>query len=393
MFTKVKTITLLIINILYKGNMLSVNDKNSLKLIAKKLKEAKTESSLANILKALLLLDKNIDFNGTEKNCNNTKLIYNFIKRLSNATKNNKYFKEVDKLYNETPVIHEKIVSVFNDYTQYLEDFFTETNKERIKYHEISEVLDTMFETIAQLPKSNNNFNEKLFELKEKLEKTNNIKNVKKLKESLVSVISEVQEEITTFNNSMNTILEDNLKFANSKIKALENQVDKVISDSYRDPLTNALNRKWLEDNFDDFFWFEKDNNNLFIILDIDHFKLVNDTYGHAAGDFALKETVKRFKEVLRGNTEDKIIRYGGDEFILILTNVRENYIDSILNRFIKAINSKSFEVDNKLMNLSISVGASMFTEEVTPKGIFDLTDKKLYKAKKSGRNCFVKEI
>jgi len=246
---------------------------------------------------------------------------------------------------------------------------------------------------MAKLPKSNNDFSNKLFELKKEIDKTDNIKNVKRLKENIVNVINDIQDEIIEFNDDMNTILKENLEFANSKIKALELKVDKVVNDSYIDPLTGALNRKWLEDYFQDFFWFEKNNSNLFAILDVDYFKQVNDTYGHAAGDFALKEVVERFREVLRGNTDDKIIRYGGDEFILILTEVREDSIDSILGRLISAVNSREFKFEEISMSLSVSVGVSMFREGKNTKEIFELTDKKLYEAKKSGRNCFIKEI
>jgi len=123
--------------------------------------------------------------------------------------------------------------------------------------------------------------------------------------------------------------------------------------------------------------------------VDLDHFKQVNDTYGHKAGDIVLQETVKRFRNVLRGNKEDKIIRYGGDEFILILTNVRENYLESILNRIIKAINEKVFKYEKYEIKLTISIGASFFYEADSPDKLLTLTDKRLYVSKDKGRNCF----
>jgi len=404
MFIKIKTVTLIVINILYKSNILSEEDNASLKLIASRIKDAKSENALNNTIKALLLLEKNIGSRKVEKDDiknenpkdvhdSKIKSIYNFIKKISNATKSNVFLDKIDKVYNKKNIKYDEVLSIFEEYTEYLEGYFIEMNKQELKYNEISEVLDTVFDTMAKLPKSNNEFSNKLFELKKEIDKTDNIKSVKKLKENIVKVIASIQDEIVDFNDEMNTILKENLEFANSKIKALELKVDKVVNDSYIDPLTGALNRKWLEDYFDDFFWFEKSNSNLFAILDIDYFKQVNDTYGHAAGDFALKEVVERFREVLRGNAEDKIIRYGGDEFILILTEVRESSVDSILERLIISVNSKEFKFEGVSMSLSISVGVSMFREGKNTKEIFELTDKKLYEAKKNGRNCFIKEI
>jgi len=404
MFIKIKTVTLIVINILYKSNILSEEDNASLKLIASRIKDAKSENALNNTIKALLLLEKNIgsrkvekddikDENPKDVHDSKIKSIYNFIKKISNATKSNIFLNKIEKVYSKKYIKHEEVLSIFEEYTEYLEDYFIDMNKQELKYNEISEVLDTVFDTMAKLPKSNNDFSNKLFELKKEIDKTDNIKNVKRLKENIVNVINDIQDEIIEFNDDMNTILKENLEFANSKIKALELKVDKVVNDSYIDPLTGALNRKWLEDYFQDFFWFEKNNSNLFAILDVDYFKQVNDTYGHAAGDFALKEVVERFREVLRGNTDDKIIRYGGDEFILILTEVREDSIDSILGRLISAVNSREFKFEEISMSLSVSVGVSMFREGKNTKEIFELTDKKLYEAKKSGRNCFIKEI
>jgi len=394
MYNKIKTITLLIISILYKSNLMSDVDKNSLKLISDKIKEAKTEVSLNNIIKALIMFEKNINL----KKCNEVKensettIIYDFIKKISKVTNDKKYLNKIEEV-NSHPVNQNQILSIFKDYTIHLEKYFLKINKQEVKYNEISEVLDSMFETIAKLPKTNNNFTEKLFGFKKALEKTNNLTNIKKLKGNILGVISDIQTEIKDFNSNMNQILEENIKFANSKIKALEVKVDQVVNESYIDALTGSLNRKWLEDNFDDFFWFERKNDDLFILLDIDHFKLVNDTFGHTAGDFVLSELVHRFKEALRENKNDKIIRYGGDEFILILTDVKKDHIDSILTRLKNIINTKNFVFDGKEMNLSISMGASMFKEAESTKDIFDLTDRKLYKAKENGRNCFVKEV
>jgi diguanylate cyclase (GGDEF)-like protein len=395
MFEKLKVITLILVKIIYNNNLfLNENNKVTLKLIAEKIKGAKNEASLNNIIKVLLVLEKNIELelksNGTE-GVDEKELIYNFIKSMSKLTKNDKFFKKIQSL--DLSNKYRDFLIVFKENTKFLEKYLQDLNKQDVKYQEMSDVLNSMFETISKLPKTNDKFKAKLFEIKDQLDKTKDIKNIKKLKLSLMTMIDDIQTEITGFTKNINVILEENLKFANLKIQALESKVDEVLKDSYKDTLTGALNRKWFDDRFNDFFWFEHNNNHSFVILDIDHFKLVNDTYGHDVGDLVLKEVVKRFENTLRGSKEDRIIRYGGDEFILILIDVREDHLLSILNRLLESINSKTIEVKNTCINLTISIGASMFSENDSPGDLFKLTDKKLYLAKENGRNCFVKDI
>ena len=396
MFKKLKLITLIIIKILYGSDLINDDDKKNLKLISEKIKNANTETALNIILKAVLLFEQNFSYSlskNTDSKSEN-KFIYDFIKRISNLTKNNKFIKKINRINEENiNKNNEALLNLFRDYTDFLETYLEDINKQEIKYNEISEVLNSMFETIAKLPKTSNDFKDKLFELKEKIEHTDDIKSIKKLKSTLMLMIDDIQVEVSSFTENINTVLEENLKYANLKIKALENKVDEVVKDSYTDALTGALNRKWFNENFNDFFWFEKNKNHLFVILDVDYFKMVNDTYGHKAGGIALKEIVKRFRRVLRGNREDKIIRYGGDEFMLVLIDVRENDADSILTRLLESVNSRPVEANNNLMNLTVSMGASMFFESDKPEKLFELTDKKLYISKENGRNCFTRDI
>ncbi len=396
MFKKLKLITLIIIKILYGSDLINDDDKKNLKLISEKIKNANTETALNIILKAVLLFEQNFSYSlskNTDSKSEN-KFIYDFIKRISNLTKNNKFIKKINRINEENiNKNNEALLNLFRDYTDFLETYLEDINKQEIKYNEISEVLNSMFDTIAKLPKTSNDFKDKLFELKEKIEHTDDIKSIKKLKSTLMLMIDDIQVEVSSFTENINTVLEENLKYANLKIKALESKVDEVVKDSYTDALTGALNRKWFNENFNDFFWFEKNKNHLFVILDVDYFKMVNDTYGHKAGDIALKEIVKRFRRVLRGNREDKIIRYGGDEFMLVLIDVRENDADSILTRLLESVNSRPVEANNNLMNLTVSMGASMFFESDKPEKLFELTDKKLYISKENGRNCFTRDI
>jgi len=122
-------------------------------------------------------------------------------------------------------------------------------------------------------------------------------------------------------------------------------------------------------------------------MFDVDHFKGKNDTYGHEYGDFVLKKVV----DVLRGTLRqsDVIIRWGGDEFILVCPRTTVSGAENILGKIVHVINSADFIMDGKGEQITISVGASFFTREdkdVTP--VLRRCDSALYEAKTT-RNSY----
>ncbi len=161
----------------------------------------------------------------------------------------------------------------------------------------------------------------------------------------------------------------------------------KVKKTAFIDKLTNVYNRNYLQEhqesiNLDDY---------VLAIVDIDHFKKVNDTYGHNVGDIILKEVAKIMKNTIRVPNDDLIIRFGGEEFILLIKISKETKDDSliILNRILKNIEKNMFTISStKYINITISIGVNLNPNESKDfKEAFNLADKALYNAKNSGRN------
>jgi diguanylate cyclase (GGDEF)-like protein len=129
--------------------------------------------------------------------------------------------------------------------------------------------------------------------------------------------------------------------------------------------------------------------NNKFALLfiDLDGFKLVNDTYGHKEGDLLLKEVASRLKECVRSN--DFVSRLGGDEFIVMLTNLEsENHHLEITNRILSKINF-SYTKDNKEMRVTASIGIAMFPDDAASvEELIKAADAAMYQAKASGKSC-----
>jgi diguanylate cyclase len=121
-------------------------------------------------------------------------------------------------------------------------------------------------------------------------------------------------------------------------------------------------------------------------MLDIDHFKKINDQYGHTAGD----EILKQLTELLHSTCRifDIISRNGGEEFSVILQDTPLSHAKEVAERIRIAVESFDFKIDNQIINLTISIGCSSYPENTqNPDELISLADKALYQAKESGRN------
>lgn len=123
------------------------------------------------------------------------------------------------------------------------------------------------------------------------------------------------------------------------------------------------------------------------IMCDIDHFKLINDTYGHIIGDLVLQETVKRLKAGLRIYTE--IGRYGGDEFLIILQECEHTAAINIAERIRLSVISTPIETPKGKINITMSFGVASGAHNDTLSAIdlVNTADQALYRAKEKGRN------
>ena len=149
------------------------------------------------------------------------------------------------------------------------------------------------------------------------------------------------------------------------------------------DPLTKAYNRNILNSI--------KTTNlkSALVMIDIDHFKKVNDTYGHDVGDIILKELSSLVLNNIR--EQDMLIRLGGEEFLIILNNIDKKHILSKIEYLQNLIRKKEFDIgDNKKLKITVSIGVNL-----TPyksKNIIEAikkADEALYFVKKHGRNNY----
>lgn len=159
----------------------------------------------------------------------------------------------------------------------------------------------------------------------------------------------------------------------------------------YIDDLTGFFNRRYLYSQLPKYLQeaqAAKDKLWLFM-LDVDNFKLVNDTYGHLSGDELIKDVAAVLKENTK--TEDKRIRYAGDEFTIILPGVDVNGIINIAKRLIARVDAAHFREKHsgREMHVTISVGIAGYPQDTSdPLELINLADKALYISKQKGKNC-----
>lgn len=122
------------------------------------------------------------------------------------------------------------------------------------------------------------------------------------------------------------------------------------------------------------------------LIIDIDHFKKINDTYGHPVGDAVLKGVADKIRKTIRNI--DISARYGGEEFAVILIGTDERGAMNMAERLRKAVMNKTFSADKNTFSVTISIGISTYTKGIKRKEeLIEKADKALYRAKNSGRN------
>ena len=155
------------------------------------------------------------------------------------------------------------------------------------------------------------------------------------------------------------------------------------------DALTELANRRYSFKYAESMLLQAKQNKENFavIIFDIDHFKKINDTYGHAGGDVALKIIAAIASEYVRG--QDILGRIGGEEFLVVLPNTSVKQAFDVAERIRKAIVDKDIILDGKVVHISASFGISQLAQNLPNfNQIFHEADIALYEAKNSGRNC-----
>ncbi|MCG6968799.1 MAG: GGDEF domain-containing protein [Gammaproteobacteria bacterium] len=188
--------------------------------------------------------------------------------------------------------------------------------------------------------------------------------------------------------------LEDALARSNARLHALENEsqqlrqrLNQEHQQAIHDSLTGVFNRLAYEERIEQEFarWKRYQQPLVMLIFDIDHFKKINDTYGHKAGDKALKLIAKTLQKNLRES--DFLARFGGEEFIVLMPQTELEAALGAAEKLRDAVLANQFHYQQKRVHITISCGATQFKEDDNVDTAFQRADQALYNAKQHGRN------
>ncbi|HWD49761.1 MAG TPA: PleD family two-component system response regulator [Rhizomicrobium sp.] len=173
----------------------------------------------------------------------------------------------------------------------------------------------------------------------------------------------------------------------------LRHNVQLSLEMAITDQLTGLHNRRYMSRHLDNLVAnaYKTDKPLAFLIMDIDHFKSVNDTYGHDIGDEVLREFASRISANVRGI--DLACRYGGEEFVVVMPDTDFDFAMTVAERLRKGVEEKAFEIsrDPGKLGVTISIGiASSEKEGDTAEALLHRADQALYRAKREGRNRVV---
>jgi len=158
---------------------------------------------------------------------------------------------------------------------------------------------------------------------------------------------------------------------------------------SVKDALTEVYSKQYYSDSIGGEFAYHKRHKVplSLVLFDIDDFKSINDTRGHLAGDYVLKEVTKLIKNNIR--QENLIARYGGDEFVIVCRGCDPGGALTIAERMRKIVSDKKLKFDDKEFSVTLSVGFATFYDDnfSSHEDLFNRADNYLYKSKTAGKN------
>jgi diguanylate cyclase len=193
-----------------------------------------------------------------------------------------------------------------------------------------------------------------------------------------------IQERTSELENTLSSLQNEM-----SKSKELQQQLSFL---AFHDSLTGLYNRKYFIDQVE--ILASKSNRESVTVTlafsDLDGFKTINDTHGHACGDHVLKVTAERLKSSFRHH--DIIARFGGDEFVVLISSeISISHLQKLLNRIVNLVSTPIEYQDDIVVSVGISIGvASNNANKIVVHELLDRADKALYQAKENGKGCFV---
>ena len=254
---------------------------------------------------------------------------------------------------------------------------------------ELKNIILLLAENLKNFIGNSDEYAQALDDFVKKIQETDDVSEIKKLKIAIVKTTVVIKEKTIEINKKLKTA-DEMLKKAQEKMKKLEEEMEKAKQKALYDGLTGIYNRAVFNDRIvKEVEKAKREKKPLsFLIMDIDHFKKINDTYGHQTGDMVLKILATQVKKVMRDF--DFLARYGGEEFVVILPDTELEKAKEIAERIRTKIEKTKFIYKSERIPVTLSIGVTLLKPDDNEKSLIERADKALYEAKNSGRNRVV---
>jgi len=253
----------------------------------------------------------------------------------------------------------------------------------------VKNMMMTFIDRLGQVAASTGDFHEKIGGYSEKISKADNIAELNTILDEVLKETRLVQSEALKARDKM-VLARQEVQDAENRIHTLEAKLQHLSELVREDQLTGSLNRRGLDDVFErETARADRRGTPLCIaILDLDDFKKLNDTYGHIAGDAALKHLVKIVKDTLR--SMDVIARFGGEEFLILMPETTVEAAASTMTRLQRELTKHFFLHDNEKVLITFSAGVALRRPNEEQTELVKRADKAMYTAKQTGKNRVV---
>jgi len=250
----------------------------------------------------------------------------------------------------------------------------------------LKSLIQKMLSELGELGQHTDRFQNNVGRYADAIEKADSL-------ESLAGTVREMVEESRSVRDlvqqtqSRLTLEHDRAVELSAKVQTLEDELRKLSNEVQTDQLTQIANRRGLIKAFEqEQAKSEREESTIALaLLDIDNFKKLNDSLGHAAGDEALKALATRVSQLLRPG--DMVARYGGEEFVLLLPATPLDEAQAVLARLQRSLSASLFVHEGKDVFVTFSAGVTLYRKGETLEGALDRADVALYEAKHTGKN------